>query len=208
MTASAAADNGMKFCTHRLMEFDKQLADSTLTNEQKASFDLTRKSAAAMCANNQEDLAVEMVNSLSAAIEKPSGIPSATSEDKADAVPHEEHALGQPRTDLERFYGLYALPEQPERQLFVAPAKSANPDRQNPDGYIMIGTIWGDAANWYMKSVADTRFEQQWVDPAGSPLTAKFEIDESGNASSLSVISEYLKFHNMPRVSDLPEDWQ
>lgn len=212
VAAGAAVEGGMKLCTHRLMELDKQLADSKLTNEQKASFALTRESAVAMCAKGQEKLAVEMTDSLSAAIEKASGISASVSEDDANAnqktAPGEEYALGDPRSDLERFYGLYALPGQSDRQLFVAPAKSPNPDRPIPDGYIMINAMWGDATNWYMKSVADTRFEQQWVNPAGSPMIATFEIDESSNASSLSVTSEYLNYNNMPRVGDLPEDWQ
>ncbi|WP_425408137.1 hypothetical protein [Hyphococcus sp.] len=210
--AATSAEGGMKLCTHRLMELDKQLAESNLTEEQKAAFDLTRESASAMCASGQENLAVQMIDSMSASVAKASGIAGAANEDRAEeaeALPAEEdYALGEPRTDLERFYGLYALPDNPDRQLFVAPATSPNPDRPIPNGYLMVGAMWGDAANWYMKSEADTRFVQQWVSPGGSPIKVEFKTGANGAAEFMTFTSDYMNYQDMPRVSDLPDDWQ
>ena len=120
---------------------------------------------------------------------------------------HPGYVLGKARDDLDQFYGLYALPDQPDRRLFVAKAVSPNPDRPIPDGYIMIGAMWGDAANWYMKSLGKLRFEQQWVNPGGTPLVAEFKTDATGHAVSMSVTSDYFNYEHMPRVGDLPEGW-
>lgn len=118
------------------------------------------------------------------------------------------YVLGEARDDLDRFYGLYSVPDRPDRRLFVAKAVSPNPDRPIPSGHMMIGAMWGDAANWYMKSLGKLRFEQQWVNPGGSPLVAEFVTDASGQAVSMSVVSDYLNHENMPRIDDLPESMQ
>ncbi len=56
-----------------------------------------------------------------------------------------------PRTDLDRFTGLYGDPNKTDsyRQLWVA---------QSCDGRLVIGATWGDVAPWWMTSESDNQF--------------------------------------------------
>ena len=56
-----------------------------------------------------------------------------------------------PRTDLDRFTGLYGDPNKADsyRQLWVA---------QSCDGRLVIGATWGDVAPWWTTSESDKQF--------------------------------------------------
>ncbi|MEE4303442.1 MAG: hypothetical protein V2J19_04750 [Wenzhouxiangella sp.] len=118
-------------------------------------------------------------------------------------------ALGEPRQDLERFHGVYGSPDEPNRNFFVAQAQNrAMEGREIPPGYLMIGAMWGDVAPWYMKSVGEHRFEQQWTNPGTEPLVVEFETDEHGNAVAMRFVSGFLADRGqVQRQGELPEGW-
>lgn len=118
-------------------------------------------------------------------------------------------ALGEPRQDLERFHGVYGSPDEPNRNFFVAQAQNrAMEGREIPPGYLMIGAMWGDVAPWYMKSVGEYRFEQQWTNPGAEPLVVEFETDEQGNAVAMRFVSGFLADRGeVQRQGQLPEGW-
>jgi hypothetical protein len=128
--------------------------------------------------------------------------------DGGSAGPSDEpYPLGEPRDDLERFYGVYG-DGQSRRDYFVTEAKSPrDAERKVPPGYLMIGAMWGDVAPWYMKAVSETRFEQQWVNPAAQPLVVEFELDGDGNARAIVLESAFEDRGRLERVGDLPEGW-
>jgi len=114
--------------------------------------------------------------------------------------------LGAPRDDLARFHGVYG--DGSGRDFFVAEAaRPEYAEQQLPPGYLMIGAMWGDVAPWYMKSVSDTRFEQQWVNPGGEPIVARFELDGQGNARALVFEAVFADRGALARTGDLPEGW-
>lgn len=121
----------------------------------------------------------------------------------------DEFPLGEPRDDLERFIGVYGDPgDENGRDFFVAPAKRPEyAEEQLPEGYLMIGAMWGDVAPWYMKSVSDVRFEQQWVNPASEPVIAEFELGPDGNAVALRFETWFDDRGRLERIGDLPEGW-
>lgn len=115
--------------------------------------------------------------------------------------------LGEPRDDLERFYGVYGDGES-GRDFFVAAAKRPpGAEKEIPPGYLMIGAMWGDVAPWYMKSVSETRFEQQWVNPGSEPIVAGFELDDRGNARAIVFETLFEDRGTLKRLRDLPEGW-
>lgn len=124
--------------------------------------------------------------------------------------PAESHALGEPRTDLERFFGLYGNPDDTLRSFFVSEAE-LGPDfeRELPPGYMMIGPMWADVAPYYMKSVSETEFEQQWVSEfQKEPLVAVFEVSEDGKAVALTFKTIFDDKGRLERLKDLPERWR
>jgi hypothetical protein len=130
----------------------------------------------------------------------------APSEAPAAAAAHPE--LGAPRDDLGRFYGVYGEPDG-RRNFFVAEARS-QPDARNPvpSGYIMIGAMWGDVAPWYMRSLAETRFEQVYVSEyQAEPLVVEFELGPDGRAVALRLETMFDDRGRLERVGDLPEAW-
>lgn len=132
--------------------------------------------------------------------------PDSTS--KRNAKKEQPFVLGEPRDDLARFYGIYASADQPGRDFFVTKAKRNPGAKPIPPGYLMVGAMWGDVAPWYMKSVGDLRFEQQWTNPGAEPLVVEFESDEKGNAVSLQFLSGFLADRGrLEREGDLPEGW-
>jgi hypothetical protein len=131
-------------------------------------------------------------------------------EDQPAAVAATDGAyeLGEPRGDLARFHGIYGGDAGRERDIFVADAKlPPGSERPIPPGYLMVGGM-GDAAALYMKSLAETAFEQQWVsDYQDSPVVIEFELDEDGVATALVFKSFYAERGRLPRLGDLPDGW-
>jgi hypothetical protein len=127
----------------------------------------------------------------------------------ASAVAQEAFPLGEPRDDLARFYGLYGDPSDPNgRNFFVTEAVTppfAEQAPQIPPGYIMIGAMWGDVAPWYMKSLSETRFEQQWTMAGMEPIIVEFELDNDGNAIAITFETGFADRGRLHRIGDLPE---
>lgn len=120
-----------------------------------------------------------------------------------------EFALGEPRDDLERFHGVYGDPDNPGRDYFVTAASRPeyHEGREIPPGYLMLGAMWGDVAPFYMKSVSELRFEQEWLNPGAQPIAVEFEVDGEGQATALRIESQYEDRGRLPRLRDLQEDW-
>lgn len=120
-----------------------------------------------------------------------------------------DYPLGEPRADLERFYGVYGDGESP-RNFFVAPAElPPGSERQLPEGYLMVGAMWGDVPPWYMKSLSDTRFEQQWTSEyQDAPIRVAFELGPDSSAVALTFETMFADRGRLQRVSDLPEGWR
>lgn len=112
--------------------------------------------------------------------------------------------LGAARNDLYRFYGLYALPDEPQKKLFVAPADNGDPGDPLPEGYLMVGAMWGDGADWIMRSTGDTHFEHR--EPA-LPVAVNFFTGADGEATAMSIRSSFLSYDRLERAGDLPEAW-
>ena len=97
---------------------------------------------------------------------------------------------GAPLTEPQRYYGLYANPESPDRQWFVTEARRSKYAEQAPEvppGYLMIGALFGDVAPWQMKTLSQTRFEQFWVsDSQTEAYAVEFELDEDGHAVAMT----------------------
>lgn len=115
--------------------------------------------------------------------------------------------LGAPRDDLERFHGVYGDGDS-GKEFFVAAAKRPEyAEERLPPGYLMIGAMWGDVAPWYMKSISETRFEQQWVNPGGEPVIVEFDVDGRGNARALVFDTVFDDRGRLQRRRDLPDGW-
>lgn len=122
------------------------------------------------------------------------------------------HYLGEPRDDIDRFFGLYG--EEGGRQFFVTEAKRpayAERAPEIPPGYLAIGAMWGDVAPMHLKSLADNRFEE--VDrsdfAAEEPSVAEFEIGPDGDAVALTFTSGiFSDYGRLERAGDLPEKFQ
>jgi hypothetical protein len=127
----------------------------------------------------------------------------------ASAAAQEVFPLGEPRDDLARFYGVYGDPLDPNgRNFFVTEAVTppfAEQAPQIPPGYIMIGAMWGDVSPWYMKSLSETRFEQQWVFSGAEPMIVEFELNDSGQAIALSFVTVFADRGRLERIGDLPD---
>jgi hypothetical protein len=107
---------------------------------------------------------------------------------------------GPPRTDLARFYGMYGDKEPSKRSVFV---------RETCDGHLQIGSLWGDASPWTMRSESDTVFVQVLNpdQPSLPPFRFEFELGPGGKAR---VVKHALtgEMQSVPRVGDLPKDWK
>ena len=137
-------------------------------------------------------------------------VPAASQEPPSASGQQIDYPLGEPRDDLERFYGLYGDDSHPGRDFFVAPARR-NPDarEQIPSGYLMVGAMWGDVAPWYMKSIGDTRFEQQWVGQFSEPKTVAFEAEPGEQATAMQFESGvFAERRRLERLGDLPEKFK
>jgi len=127
----------------------------------------------------------------------------------ATAAQDEGLPLGEPRDDLDRFYGVDGDPnDENGRDFFVAPAQRPEyAENQLPQGYLMVGAMWGDVAPWYMMSVSDTRFEQQWVNPGGEAIIVEFELGPEDNAVAIVFETVFDDRGRLERLGDLPEGW-
>ena len=127
----------------------------------------------------------------------------------ATVTAQESFPLGEPRDDLERFYGLYGDPNDDDgRSFFVAKAEQpiwAEQATPIPEGYIMIGAMWGDAAPWFLRSLSETRFEQQWVMEGIEPIVLEFELDQNGNPIAIMFETVFADRGRLERLGDLPE---
>ncbi len=104
---------------------------------------------------------------------------------------------GKARTDLERFTGLYADPEEKNenRKLWVM---------VSCDGYLVIGALWGDVSPWWMKSEGDNIFS--YAD-SFTKLSINFKTDANGKAINMNHNLSGMK-SQLERVGPLPDDWE
>ncbi|MGA7305845.1 MAG: hypothetical protein WBW88_13280 [Rhodothermales bacterium] len=104
---------------------------------------------------------------------------------------------GPARTDLTRFAGFYGTPEQAEenRMLFVT---------ESCDGYLVVGAVWGDAENWWMRSEGDNAFSysSQYTN-----IHMEFDVDDNGNAKAMIHDLDFMP-SPLPKHQPLPEEWR
>lgn len=111
--------------------------------------------------------------------------------------PAPAYDAGPAREDLERFVGLYSDPAKPEKTRSLFATVSC-------DGYLVVGATWGDAANWWMKSVGDTEFEY-----ADSFIRLNLEFDVGSDGKALSMKHDLDSMPNpLKRIGLLPEEWK
>ncbi len=101
---------------------------------------------------------------------------------------------GKPRSDLERFLGLYGDPAS-NRQLFVT---------RSCDGYLVVGAMWGDVAPWWMRSASNTVFT--YAD-SFTNLALEFQVSADGKATSLTHDLEGLA-SPLKRAGPLPKAFE
>lgn len=116
---------------------------------------------------------------------------------------------GQPRNDLERFVGVYRdLAEAEHRQWFVAEARPpVGSDMEIPNGYLMIGAMWGDVAPWYMNNEGEFLFVYPSSNEWNPEVVIEFEMDAGGNAAAFTMTRGEEAPQRLERVGDLPPDW-
>lgn len=112
-------------------------------------------------------------------------------EERAAAV---RDRLGEPRDDLERFAGIYGDPDrEPARHLFVA---------VRCDGYLIVGATWGDAQDWYLRSLSERDFEAQAF--GGETIRFGFTFGADGRPADLTHSLDFLD-SPLPYQSSLEE---
>lgn len=132
------------------------------------------------------------------------------------AAPEAADAAGMPAdVEPERYFGLYgdaANPDELRGMVFVTEAKPPPMAERFPDlppDYIMIGAMWADVGNYYMKPVSPTRFEQDFVsDFEPNPLVAEFELDADGAPTAVTFEGALAEFGPRARLRDLPEEYR
>lgn len=124
--------------------------------------------------------------------------------------------LGEPRGDIDRFFGVYGDPEYPTElrgQFFVVEAKRPRGAEQAPEippGFLAIGAMWGDVAPMSMKSLSEAKFEQVDLSdfaPA-QPTVVEFAFGPDGKAVALTFTSGFEEFQHRVRLGDIPDSWQ
>ena len=98
--------------------------------------------------------------------------------------------LGEPRDDLDRFYGEY---ESPDLGWIAAPAKAPMEMQdqgrgQIPRGYMMLYANRGDVAPYYLRSASDTHFH--YTNSRGEERVAEFKTADDGRATALILNGE------------------
>jgi hypothetical protein len=124
------------------------------------------------------------------------GAQAATTPPKAAPSPDPAPDRGPAREDLERFRGLYGMVRQDgqRRDLFVT---------TSCDGYLIVGPMWADVSNWWMKSVGDATFD---MSDSFTSLHIEFQLGADGSATGVSHDVEGLP-SPLPRVGPLPDGW-
>ncbi len=123
------------------------------------------------------------------------------------AVAQQDHPLGAPRDDLDRFYGLYGTPgDETGRNYRVAPAKAPMwMERLDiPQGYLMLSPTWGDGQLWFMASVGDARFERRLKGDFGADTVVRFETGANGRAEAMVFELGPDDRKRLERLGDLP----
>lgn len=123
--------------------------------------------------------------------------------------------LGEPRDDVQRFFGIYGDPNAPDAgrgQFFVTEAKRPRGAEQAPEiprGYLAIGAMWADVAPMSMMSLSDSTFQQVDISdfaPA-EPAVVEFEFGSEGKATGLTFTTGFQEFRHRVRIGELPEGW-
>jgi len=127
-------------------------------------------------------------------------------------IGQEPSHLGAPLREPERYYGLYANPETPDRQWFVIEAKRSPYAEQAPEvppGHLAVGAMFGDVEPWHLRTLSETDFEQAWVGAGqAEPIAVRFELDGNGDAVAMAFITEPNAAEGrLERQGDLPADW-
>lgn len=125
----------------------------------------------------------------------------------APAAAEEPHPLGEPRDDLDRFYGLYGTPgDATGRNYRVAPAEAPiwMERLEIPDGYLMLSPVWGDGQLWFMASIGDARFERRLQGDFGSETVVRFETGPDGRAEAMVFETGPDDRARLERLGDLP----
>ncbi len=102
---------------------------------------------------------------------------------------------GPARKDLRRFRGQYGQRGQAShRNLFMM---------ETCDGYLVVGALWADVANWNLTSVADESFE--YSDDFLS-FTMTLQVGDDGAPLSLDHTLEGVP-SPLPYLGPLPAEW-
>jgi hypothetical protein len=115
--------------------------------------------------------------------------------EQPEPEPAPTYDAGPARGDLERFVGLYSDPEKSEKTRALFAAVSC-------DGYLVVGATWGDAANWWMKSVADRKFE--YAD-SFTQLKLEFDVGADGEAVAMNHDLDFMP-NPLKHIVPLPEE--
>lgn len=102
---------------------------------------------------------------------------------------------GQPRSDLERFTGLYGDPENTDssRKLWVT---------VSCDGYLVSGAMWGDVSPWWLTSDSENVFTYE-----DSFNNLRMEFVNEGHALKMIHDLDFLK-SPLIKTGPLPENWE
>ncbi len=127
-------------------------------------------------------------------------------------APSTDSGLGPAIQSPERYYGLYAAPDRPNRQWFITEARNPEYAEFAPDvppGHLMLGAMFGDVAPWQLRTLSETEFVQARLSAgANEPIEIEFRLDDSSRATALRFSGG--PFANeawLERVGDLPEGW-
>lgn len=121
--------------------------------------------------------------------------------------------LGSPLEHPERYHGVYAHPDEPNRRWFVTEARRPPEAEQAPEvppGYLALGAMFGDVAPWHMRTLSETEFEQARVSEfQPEPIAVEFELDGDGEAVAMTFTGgTSAPEGRFVREGDLPAEWR
>ena len=125
------------------------------------------------------------------------------------AAAQDGHPLGEPRDDLDRFYGLYGTPgDETGRNYRVLPGEAPRwMERLDiPEGYLMLAPTWGDGQLWFMASIGDARFERRLKGDFGAETVVRFETGPDGYAEAMVFETGSDDRKRLERLGNLPSD--
>lgn len=144
-----------------------------------------------------------------------SGAQSETAADGDSDVAVATSAATDAAVEPDRYFGMYgdaADPGEVFGMVFVVAARPPPMADRFPDlpsDYIMITAAWADVAPYYMKPLSATRFEQDFVsDFQPEALVAEFELDDTGQATSVTFATVLAEFGPRARLGDVPEEYR